>query len=96
MKTSEIGIIGGSGIYNMENVEIINEHSVDTPFGKPSSKIIEARFDEITFYFLPRHGKNHSILPSEVNYRANIFALKKMGVRYLISVSSLDFFHFFC
>ncbi len=89
MKTSEIGIIGGSGIYNMENVEIINEHSIDTPFGDPSSKIVEAKFDEVTFFFLPRHGINHSILPSEVNYRANIFALKKMGVRYLISVSAV-------
>lgn len=86
---SEIGIIGGSGIYALEGIEIKKEHVVETPFGTPSDKIIEAELDGIKVYFLPRHGRNHTVLPHEVNYRANIFALKKMGVEYLISVSAV-------
>ncbi|MFT6068779.1 MAG: 5'-methylthioadenosine phosphorylase [Bacteriovoracaceae bacterium] len=88
-KMSEIGIIGGSGVYALEGIKIVNEHEVQTPFGNPSDKIIEAELNGIKVYFLPRHGRNHSVLPHEVNYRANIFALKKLGVEYLISVSAV-------
>lgn len=85
----QIGIIGGSGVYNIEGVEIIKEHVVETPFGAPSSPVIEATLKGVTFFFIPRHGKQHSFLPSEVNYRANIYALKLFGVEYILSVSAV-------
>jgi 5'-methylthioadenosine phosphorylase len=84
-----IGIIGGSGVYNIEGIELINEHTIETPFGAPSSPVIEARLGGVPFFFIPRHGKAHTILPGEVNYRANIFAMKKLGVEYIISVSAV-------
>lgn len=89
MGEKAIGIIGGSGVYNIEGIEIIAEHSVETPFGEPSDKVIHAKIDGIEFYFLPRHGRNHHVLPHEVNYCANIYALKSIGVEYLISVSAV-------
>lgn len=89
MGTIKIGIIGGSGVYKMDGVEMIKEHKVMTPFGAPSSEIIEARLQGTTFYFLPRHGKDHNFNPSEVNYQANIFALKELGVEYVVSVSAV-------
>lgn len=85
----KIGVIGGSGIYKMAGVNIIKEHHVMTPFGSPSSEIIEAELENTSFYFIPRHGKGHTLTPSEVNYRANIFALKELGVEYLISVTAV-------
>ncbi len=84
-----IGVIGGSGVYNMDAIKVIKEHIVETPFGDTTSKIIEAQIENTTFFFLARHGKGHYFNPSEVNYRANIFALKKMGVQYIISVSAV-------
>lgn len=89
MNPIKIGIIGGSGVYKIEGIEVIKEHVIETPFGTPSSEIIEAKLNDHSFYFLPRHGKHHSFTPSEVNYRANIFALKKLGVEYIISVSAV-------
>ncbi len=89
MNPIKIGIIGGSGVYKIEGIEVVNEHLVETPFGNPSSEIIEAKLNGFSFYFLPRHGKHHSFTPSEVNYCANIFALKKLGVEYIISVSAV-------
>jgi len=89
MNKQQIGIIGGSGVYNIEGVEIVKEHEVQTPFGAPSSPVIEAKLEGVTFYFIPRHGKLHTFLPSEVNYRANIYALKLLGVEYIISVSAV-------
>lgn len=86
---STIGIIGGSGIYELEGIKIIKEHKVDTPFGSPSDDVIEAEIGDVRFYFLPRHGRGHKFLPTEVNYRANIFALKSIGVEHLISVSAV-------
>jgi len=85
----KLGIIGGSGVYKIEGIEVVKEHKVSTPFGNPTSEIIEAKLNGNTFYFLPRHGKHHSFTPSEVNYRANIFALKKLGVDTIISVSAV-------
>ncbi|MDC1173873.1 S-methyl-5'-thioadenosine phosphorylase [Bacteriovoracaceae bacterium] len=85
----EIGVIGGSGVYQLEGIEVVKEHDVDTPFGKPSSKIIEATVNGAKCFFLPRHGVGHTILPHEVNYRANIYAMKSLGVEYIISVSAV-------
>lgn len=84
-----LAIIGGSGIYKFDVVDVIENIEVSTPFGKPSSKIVKAEIDGNQFYFLPRHGEGHAITPSEINYRANIYALKKLGVRNLISVSAV-------
>jgi 5'-methylthioadenosine phosphorylase len=84
-----IGVIGGSGVYKIEGVSIVKEHDIDTPFGKPSSPVLEAELDGDHFFFIPRHGKEHTFLPSEVNYRANIFALKKLNVDFIISVSAV-------
>lgn len=92
MNTNEVtsmGIIGGSGIYELDGIEIVKEHSIETPFGLPSDNIIEASLDGTKFFFLPRHGKQHHLLPHEVNYQANIFALKKIGVKILMSVSAV-------
>ncbi len=84
-----IGIIGGSGIYQIEGIEIVEEHLVETPFGSPSDKIIEAKIEGTPFYFMPRHRRDHHYLPHEINYRANIYAMKKCGVDKLISVSAV-------
>lgn len=89
MSAIKIGVIGGSGVYKIEGIEVVREHTVLTPFGKPSSEIIEAKLNGVSFFFLPRHGKHHSFTPTEVNYRANIFALKELGVEYLVSVSAV-------
>lgn len=89
MNPIKLGIIGGSGVYKIEGIEVVKEHKVSTPFGNPTSEIIEAKLNGYSFYFLPRHGKHHSFTPSEVNYRANIFALKKLGVDTIISVSAV-------
>jgi 5'-methylthioadenosine phosphorylase len=86
---AKIGIIGGSGIYNFDSVNVIKEHLVDTPFGLPSSNVIELEIGGHHCFFLPRHGKGHSIAPSEINYRANIYALKKLGVNTVVSVSAV-------
>lgn len=89
MSGIKIGIIGGSGVYKIEGVEVIKEHKVSTPFGAPSAEVVEATLNGTSFYFIPRHGKGHHLTPSEVNYRANIFALKELGVEYIISVSAV-------
>ncbi len=84
-----LGIIGGTGLYKIGDLEIVKEHDIDTPFGKPSAPIVEGKFkNSDPLFFLPRHGINHSLLPSEVNYRANIFALKSLGGRRVVSVSA--------
>ena len=89
MSAIKIGIIGGSGVYKIEGVEVTREHKVTTPFGAPSADVMEASLNGASFYFIPRHGKGHTLTPSEVNYRANIFALKELGVEYIISVSAV-------
>lgn len=83
-----IGIIGGSGLYEIEGVRTTDEREVDTPFGSPSSPITFGEVDGRPVAFLARHGLGHVFNPSEVNYRANIFALKKVGVKRVISVSA--------
>ena len=84
-----IGIIGGSGLYQMEAVQISEEIDLDTPFGKPSDLLIRGTLEGREVIFLPRHGRGHRIAPSQLNYRANIFAMKQLGVDYLIAVSAV-------
>ena len=90
-KTDEpaIGIIGGSGLYEMEDFEEITELSVTTPFGDPSDKIVRGRIHGRWVCFLPRHGVGHRILPHEINHKANIWALRSLGVRWIVSVTAV-------
>ena len=83
-----IGIIGGSGLYKIEGIRNIKEISVATPFGRPSGKFILGELEGKDVVFLPRHGVGHLIPPNHINYRANIFAMKKLGVEKIISVSA--------
>lgn len=83
-----LAIIGGSGLYALEELKIVKEHDIDTPFGKPSAPIVEGEAFGNKALFLPRHGRHHEFLPSEVNFRANIFALKKLGATTILSVSA--------
>jgi len=85
---AKIGIIGGSGIYKMEGLKKAREVKVKTPFGEPSAAYRCGELDGVDVVFLPRHGLKHTISPSEINYRANIFGMKKLGVERLISVSA--------
>ena len=87
--TTQLGVIGGSGVYHMEGVELVAEHDLTTPFGRPSDAVIEAKVGDQRVYFIPRHGKGHSLTPSEVNYRANIHVLKQLGVTHVLSVSAV-------
>lgn len=89
MKDIRCGIIGGTGVDEIEDLTNREEIKVNTPFGSPSSKIIAGKLKDIKVAFLSRHGKGHILLPSEINYRANIFALKKLGVETILSVSAV-------
>ncbi len=89
MQKTLIGVMGGSGLYNMEALKNATEQHIDTPFGKPSDVIVTGQIEGINVAFLARHGRGHRLIPSEVPYRANIYALKKLGVRYLISLSAV-------
>lgn len=84
-----LGIIGGSGLYDMEGLVQVEEVRVETPFGEPSDVLLTGRLGETRMVFLARHGRGHRLLPSEVPYRANIFAMKKLGVERIISVSAV-------
>lgn len=86
---NRIGIIGGSGIYSFEDIKIEQQLNTETPFGKPSAPLILADYKNIPLVFLTRHGEGHTLSPSEVPYAANIYALKHVGVRQLISVSAV-------
>ncbi|MGE5308453.1 MAG: S-methyl-5'-thioadenosine phosphorylase [Deltaproteobacteria bacterium] len=83
-----IGVIGGSGVYDIQGISGLKAVSISTPFGKPSDKIVTGRLEGRDIAFLPRHGKGHRISPSAINYRANIFAMKKLGVDRIISVTA--------
>lgn len=85
----KIGIIGGSGLYNMGILKETEEIEVETPFGKPSDKITIGKIDGVEVAFLPRHGKGHIYPPHQVNYRANVFAMKECGVEYLVSTAAV-------
>ncbi len=84
-----IGIMGGSGLYEMEGLKDIESNEVKTPFGDPSDEIITGTLKGVGLAFLPRHGKGHRILPSEINYRANVYALKLLGVDTIIGLSAV-------
>ncbi|MBI3016437.1 MAG: S-methyl-5'-thioadenosine phosphorylase [Deltaproteobacteria bacterium] len=84
-----IGIIGGSGLYEIEGLKNIQEKKIKTPFGIPSDVFTIGQLKETTLVFLPRHGKGHLLSPSEINYRANVFGMKKLGVQTLLSLSAV-------
>jgi 5'-methylthioadenosine phosphorylase len=84
-----IGIIGGSGLYQMEELRDATEHKIDTPFGPPSDTLVGGTLSTRQVYFLPRHGRGHRILPHEINHRANIYALRLLNVRWIISVAAV-------
>lgn len=87
--TTAIGVIGGSGLYDMEGLEQVERVSIETPFGAPSDDYVTGVMNGIKLVFLPRHGRGHRLLPSEVNYRANIYGMKALGVERIISVSAV-------
>jgi 5'-methylthioadenosine phosphorylase len=84
-----IGVIGGSGLYQLEGMKKVKTIKVATPFGKPSDEFVTGELDGVKLVFLPRHGRGHRILPSELPFRANIWAMKKLGVERIISVSAV-------
>src|SRR5678816_2875287 len=89
MNEPAIGIIGGSGLYHLEDFAELAEHKIETPFGAPSDSIVGGTMSGRSVYFLPRHGRGHRILPHELNHRANIYALRSLGVRWIISVTAV-------
>ncbi len=89
MSQPVIGVIGGSGLYEIEGFTDIHELRLETPFGNPSDALITGTLEGVRLVFLPRHGRGHRLLPSEVPYRANIFAMKTLGVERIISVSAV-------
>lgn len=84
-----VGIIGGSGLYQMDGLENSAEVRMETPFGQPSAAVVTGTVHGVPVAFLARHGKGHRLIPSEVPYRANIYAMKQLGVRYLLSMSAV-------
>lgn len=92
MPQARIGVIGGTGLYNIEGMTGIEEVSVDTPFGKPSDSITVGKLQGVGVAFLPRHGRGHTIMPTELPSRANIYALKSLGVEHIIASNSCGSF----
>lgn len=84
-----IGIVGGTGLYRMEGLEVTRSSEIETPFGRPSGPVMLGRLAGREIAFLPRHGLHHDLLPSEINFRANVWALKSVGVRTVIGVSAV-------
>ncbi len=85
-----LGVLGGSGLYELEGLRDVREIEVDTPFGKPSDVLVEGTLEHGTrLLFLPRHGRKHGVPPHQINYRANVCALKKRGATHLVSVSAV-------
>jgi 5'-methylthioadenosine phosphorylase len=89
MKQPVIGVIGGSGLYQIEGLSDLREVQLETPFGDPSDLFVTGSLNGAKMVFLPRHGRGHRLLPSEVNYRANIYGMKQLGVEQIISVSAV-------
>ena len=84
-----IGVIGGSGLYEIEGLKNVREERLHTPFGEPSDSYIIGDLGETELVFLPRHGRGHRLMPSEMNYRANIHGMKQLGVQWIIAVSAV-------
>jgi 5'-methylthioadenosine phosphorylase len=87
--TYTLGVIGGSGLYQMPGLKDVEEVTVSTPFGDPSDAIVRGRLGDTALLFLPRHGRAHALPPSRVNYRANVYALKSLGATHCVSVSAV-------
>lgn len=88
-----VGVIGGSGVYKMNCLENPVQYKITTPFGEPSDEITVATVKGVKCAFLPRHGRSHIVTPTEVNYQANIFAMKLVGVKYLLSIAAVGSLH---
>jgi 5'-methylthioadenosine phosphorylase len=88
MTTTVLGVIGGSGFYQIDGLELVEKVAVTTPFGAPSDVYYRGHLGDTEVIFLSRHGRGHRILPSELNYRANIYGMKQLGVKHLVSVST--------
>ncbi|MBI4510606.1 MAG: S-methyl-5'-thioadenosine phosphorylase [Deltaproteobacteria bacterium] len=84
-----LGVIGGSGLYELEGMTSVERVRVDTPFGEPSDEYVTGRLGDVRLVFLPRHGRGHRVLPHEINFRANIYGMKKLGVDWILSVSAV-------
>jgi 5'-methylthioadenosine phosphorylase len=84
-----LAVIGGSGLYELPGITDVEALRPPTPFGEPSGELVRGRLDDVTVLFLPRHGRGHRVLPSEINYRANLFALKALGAEWLVSVGAV-------
>jgi len=89
MPHAKIGVIGGSGLYEIEGISGVEEVSLNTPFGPPSDKIVVGKLEGVNVAFLPRHGRGHRIPPTDVPFRANIYALKSLGVERIIAINSV-------
>ena len=85
----KLGIIGGSGLYEMPELEGVQSIPVETPFGAPSDALVRGRLGQAELYFLPRHGRGHRVLPSEINHRANLFAFRTLGVRQVLAFTAV-------
>src|ERR671916_2262593 len=89
MTTAKIGIIGGSGLYQMAELKDVEEVRLDTPFGPPSDAFIVGTLEGVRVAFLPRHGRGHKLLPTELPFRANIYAMKLLGIERILSASAV-------
>ncbi|MGB0825003.1 MAG: MTAP family purine nucleoside phosphorylase, partial [Synechococcus sp.] len=89
LSQARVGVIGGSGLYSIPGLRQVEERTVDTPFGAPSDQLRLGELEGVETVFLARHGRHHHLLPSEVPYRANIWAMRSLGVRWLISLSAV-------
>src|SRR5262245_51443155 len=89
MRSGAIGVLGGSGLYELEGLEGLREAPITTPWGMPSAPPMVGRFAGREVVFVPRHGRGHRLLPSEINYRANVCALKQLGVEQVVSISAV-------
>lgn len=88
-----LGVIGGSGVYDIPGLTEVRQHELSTPFGQPSAPVIEGRLGETRLLFLPRHGNHHHLAPHQINFRANICALKRLGAQQLVSISAVGSMH---
>jgi len=89
MAEPTLGVLGGSGLYDLPGLEGVERLAVDTPFGAPSDELVIGRLGGTRLVFLPRHGRGHRLLPTEINFRANIFALKRIGVEWIVAVGAV-------
>ncbi|HYP04424.1 MAG TPA: S-methyl-5'-thioadenosine phosphorylase, partial [Cyanobium sp.] len=89
LATARLGVLGGSGLYAMEGLEQVEEREVETPYGPPSDHLRIGRLGDLEVVFLARHGRHHTFSPTEVPYRANLWALRSLGVRWILSASAV-------